>query len=687
MPINLGIIGCGAATNRYYIPLLKKYSKKISKIFFVDLDIDQAERAAEAVGKGEAYDDYRKIIDCVQGAIIALPHFLHQSVSMDFLKAGVNVLCEKPLAESPEQAKQMIDGAEERKVALGVNNTRRMFPNFCKVRDIIAEGQIGEIRSIDYIEGSTFGWASATGFYADPSVSSKGILLDLGSHVVDTICWWLGEKPELVKYVDDSFGGPESVARIEAETKTCKIRILLNRLCDLDSRYKIVGESGTLDGKPLEWGRVYQRSASGERFEHRVQVRARNYPEFMIPIFGNFLDVLNRETKPLISGKDVQASIEFIDECYKNRQRLSHFGYDRPKALDHPSESRVLITGASGFIGGRIAELLHLTNVRQVRAAINRWSSAARIGRFPMDIVPMDLMDPDAIDNALDEVTHIVHCAKGPYDVTVKGMRNLLEAACQNSGVRRFVHISTTEVYGDVSGEISEDEPLKYTGNDYNRMKVDAEKVCREFIQRGAPITILRPSIVYGPFSKNWTLHFAKLLLNRKWGILDSIGEGKCNLVYVDDLANAVVLALDSERAVGEAFNIIGPDMINWNEYFKMYNESLGLPPLKTIVAGKANIKTNLLQPVRVIGGKARDHFMRPLKILAETFELADKIMRKTEAILKTTPAPDDLKLYNKSAFFSGEKARTLLSFQPATNVTEGLRLTVDWLKHHGLVS
>jgi predicted dehydrogenase/nucleoside-diphosphate-sugar epimerase len=683
MTVNLGIIGCGAATERYYVPLLKKFLKRIGNLYFVDTQIARAQGVARQVGSGEACDDYREIINRVQGVVIAIPHFLHQRVSMDFLQAGVNVLCEKPLAEDPEQVRQMVAAAKDSGVALCVNNTRRMFPNFQKIREIIHGGQIGQLQSIEYIEGSTFGWASATGFYVNPAASSKGILLDLGSHVIDTICWWLGEKPALIEYRDDSFGGPESVVRITAEVKTCRIRVLLNRLCDLDSRYRIVGEAGTVEGRPFEWGRVLQQTASGRKTTHRLQVAARNYPEFMSPVFNNFLDVLNQAAGPLVAGKDVQPSIEFIDECYRKRRRFALAGYDGLQRSAHPAEDRVLVTGASGFIGGRLAEVLYLTGRYRVKAAINRWASAARIGRFPVDIVQMDLMNPDAIADALQGVTRVVHCAKGTYEVTVKGTQNLLEAALEK-GVRRFVHLSTTEVYGDVAGRIREDAPLQYTGNEYNRMKVDAEKICRDYLQKGLPIAVLRPSIVYGPFSKNWTLHLAGLMLEGKWGILDGIGEGICNLVYVDDLIEAALLALDNERAVGEAFNIVGTDVITWNQYFNRYNESLGLPPLKTILAPRANLKTILMQPVRILGGFARDHLMGPLKILAENFKFADKMMRKTEFALKATPAPDELRLYGKQAYFCAEKSAALLGFHPATNVNEGLHITAAWLKNCG---
>ena len=223
MTLSIGIIGCGAATQRYYLPALRKSANEFKEIYFVDSNLDQAEKTQREFGRGQALNDYREIINNVQGAIIVVPNQLHFPVAMDFLNSGVNVLCEKPLAENPDEVRQMVEAAGANGAALCVNNTRRIFPNFIEAKKLIEQGFIGKLKSIDYCEGATFGWQSLTGFYVNPSLTSKGIMMDLGPHVIDTICWLIGQKPKLIEYIDDSFGGPESVASVKAEIEGCQI--------------------------------------------------------------------------------------------------------------------------------------------------------------------------------------------------------------------------------------------------------------------------------------------------------------------------------------------------------------------------------------------------------------------------------------------------------------------------------
>jgi predicted dehydrogenase/nucleoside-diphosphate-sugar epimerase len=682
---SLGVIGCGAATKRYYVPALKKFKNIIDNIYFVDNNYDRAKDVFEEVGIGEICTDYREILGKIEGAVIVLPHFLHHPVSMEFIKAGVHVLCEKPLAQSANQVIEMIKTAEQNKVELCVNNTRRMFPSFLEVKKIIDSHRIGKIISIEFYEGSVFGWASSTGFYVDPKYSSKGVLLDLGPHVIDLICWWLGKKPELIEYRDDSFGGPESVVQIRAEIENGTIDVFLNRLSDIESGFKVVGEDGVISGRPFDWSKITVKDKSNKETAITLESQAKNYPQFVVPVFENFIGVVKGRESPIISGRDVLSSIEFIEECYENRSRFNLECLDNIKRSPETKKGITLVTGATGFIGGRIVEILHMSKERNVRAGIRQWSSAARLGRFPVDIVMMDLMEKQDIEKALEGVTEIIHCAKGPGKVNAEGTRNLLEVAFEK-GIKRFVHLSTAEVYGDVSGDIDENFPFQFTGNEYNKTKIEAEQVCWEYHEKGLPLTVVRPSIVYGPFCQNWSIHFAKMFLKGEWGIYESYGEGKCNLIYVDDLVAAILSILDNEDAVGHAFNIIGPEVISWNQYFDRFNASMGLPPLKKIEYSQARIKTNMMQPVRLLGSIVKKRFFGPVKKVAETFVLADRMMRFVEHSLKTTPGPDELKLFNKKAIFVVGKAKNILRFEPLNNVDSGLNKTIEWMRGQGIL-
>jgi nucleoside-diphosphate-sugar epimerase len=403
------------------------------------------------------------------------------------------------------------------------------------------------------------------------------------------------------------------------------------------------------------------------------------YPDFVLPVFDNFLEVIQGSATPLVAGVEVAPSIKMIEECYRHRTRFDLPWHAIEKTATKPGV--VLVTGATGFIGARIVEQLHLSGERQVRAGIHQWSSAARLGRFPVDIAMMDLMDPAQIEKGLDGVTHVIHCAKGSGGATETGTRNLLEAALKK-GVTRFVHLSTTEVYGEVSGDVREDSPFQYTGNEYNRSKIEAEKACWEYHAKGLPLVVLRPSIVYGPFSGNWTLHYANMLLEGIWGEYEKIGEGTCNLIYVDDLVRAAIMVLDNKNAVGEAFNLNGPETVSWNEYFRRFNQAMGLPPIRRIKASNASLKTSMMLPVRAVGTIVKNHLMGPVKKLSEKSTLAKTILKKVEKALKTTPVTAELKLFSKEAFYSAQKLNDLTGYQSKTTLADGLHQTTQWLVH-----
>ena len=495
---------------------------------------------------------------------------------------------------------------------------------------------------------------------------------------------------------DDSYGGPESVVRLRAKRNGCEVSLYLSRLSDIQSRYRVEGDRGWAEGGVFDWKRVRIGDASGMR-TLKLSCPVRNYPGVVGPVLDNFLAVIRNEEKPLVTGADVLDSLEFIARCYRESKRLE-MPWDGPLRLDAASAAagprgkdggrRILVTGATGFIGGRVVEAAHLAGdgLGIVVAGVLSYSTAARLGRLPVEAVRLDLMDRASLERALEGVTHVIHCAKGAPQVTVDGTVNLLEA-CLKAEVPHFIHLSSAEVYGEVTGVVDETSPYVYTGNPYNRMKIDSERMCWQYGDRGLPVTIFRPSIVYGPFSTGWTLRFAAMFLAGEGGVYEDHGEGTCNLVYVDDLVRTMLAALDDPNAQGRAFNVNGPEIVTWNEYFRRLNASLGLPELKVINAGRAGALVRAMEPVRSLGSLVKRRFLGPVKAVAERVGPVDALMRSLEHAAKPTPSADELRLFSRRVIYSDALARTTLPCCPESGLDMGLAGTREWVRYLGLIS
>lgn len=356
-----------------------------------------------------------------------------------------------------------------------------------------------------------------------------------------------------------------------------------------------------------------------------------------------------------------------------------------PHKLD---PSTVLVTGAGGFLGGRIVEILSLTGAATVRAGVRHWSGAgvARLARLQAEIVLCDVMALDQVYQALNGVSIVIHSVLGDRLANVEGTRNLLTAAADHA-VQRIVYISTAEVYGKARGEVDEAHPLRYTGWDYADSKIDAEKLCWRACEQGVPVTVLRPSIVYGPFSQSWIVRLSKCLREGQWGVFDRYGDGWCNLIYVDDLVSAIWLAARDDRATGEAFNINGPEIITWNDYFQRLNAALDLPQLRTISPAQLWIRATAIEAARTLLVFAKNHTAPATKrrLIGGTRKTAaGHLVDRVRGSIKMAPLRRDLlHLYNRRAIYVTGKVRDRLGFAPQTGVDTGLATSVQWLRLH----
>jgi nucleoside-diphosphate-sugar epimerase len=377
------------------------------------------------------------------------------------------------------------------------------------------------------------------------------------------------------------------------------------------------------------------------------------------------------------------------------------------------------VTGATGFIGGRLVEHLIRTEGANVRALVRNFANAPRLARFAVEMVPGDLLSPEALDRAVAGCDVVFHCAYGNggnestrKNVTVRGTELLLEAALRHH-VRRFVHTSTFSVYGDPpSGDLSEDAPRKYTGATYGDSKIDAEKLALGYCAKGLSVSVVQPTIVYGPFASTWISKPIEQLSTGRV-ILVNGGSGTCNAVYVDDVVAAMLRAAVVEAAHNEAFLISGGDSLTWSAFFERLASLVPgsrFAPMSAAEANAyftaANVRHGLVsETIRVLRREVekREPVLRErlssglagrlaLKAAETATILPGPAARRTTENAGSDPPihplpPPKVAMFASTAHARIEKAARVLGYRPAFDFGRGMAATEAWARWANLVT
>ena len=248
---------------------------------------------------------------------------------------------------------------------------------------------------------------------------------------------------------------------------------------------------------------------------------------------------------------------------------------------------QALVTGAGGFIGRRLVASL-LAKGYAVRALYLPDEDAEEAMRTGVEVVRGDLTNPATIAGIADGIAVVFHLAARVTDwgplaafraVTVDGTRHLLDA-CRGKGIRRFVYFSSFTALGfsrDTVG-LDEDAPCVKTGIPYSDTKVEAEVLVAELgRQYDIPFTIVRPANVIGAGSL-WVRDVLDLLYR---GPVPIVGDGMAPgaFVHVQNLVDGVILAAESETAIGRTYHFIDDYSATWAEYITTLGTWVGKRP------------------------------------------------------------------------------------------------------------
>ncbi len=324
---------------------------------------------------------------------------------------------------------------------------------------------------------------------------------------------------------------------------------------------------------------------------------------------------------------------------------------------------RVLVTGATGFTGGRLAEML-LEQGDEVVALARKDSRKDKLIAAGAEIVTGDIRSKDDVMRAAEGCEVIYHIAalyrsakhadSVYHDINVGGTENVLRAA-RKLGTARVVHCSTVGVHGKVTKKPVDENAPHAPGDIYQKTKLEGELLAKAAAEKGLPVSIVRPAGIYGPGD----LRFLKLFRMIQTGRFRMIGTGDVvyHFTYVDDLCRGFMTCATHPDAVNQQFIICGKEYHPISEVAQIVSECVDTPLRRGHVP---------VWPVMTVS-----HLC---EILCKPFGIEPPLHRRR------------LDFFIKDRAFTGAKAKEILGYEAEIPLSTGFRRTARWYYQEGLL-
>ncbi len=306
--VKVGVVGVGNM-GRHHARVYKELEKEFKNLKLVGV-VDKNLKRAKAVGESLGvpyFADYRELLRAgVDAVSVAVPTTLHKDIAVPFLRAGVDVLVEKPIASTAEEAEEMVRAAEESGRILMVGHIERFNPAVSKLKQLLGRGIVG--RPLVFS-------AKRVGPYP-PQIMDTDVVRDLAIHDIDVIYYLLGEPKirdvtvrggsiihprGLMDYAVVLMEAGDAIGVVEANWLTpYKVR-----------RLSVVGEKGIADVDYREQSlRIYDK-------EFTIDVRVRKEEPLKAEL-RHFIDCVTKRERPLISGEQALEVLRSLEKAVGN---------------------------------------------------------------------------------------------------------------------------------------------------------------------------------------------------------------------------------------------------------------------------------------------------------------------------------------------------------------------------------
>ncbi|MFO0887969.1 MAG: NAD-dependent epimerase/dehydratase family protein [Isosphaeraceae bacterium] len=715
--IHVGLVGAGYIADWHARSLVTIPGVRLVGV--CDTDTARARSLADRYGGAGVYGDLEEMLDDqalgLDAVHVLLPPQLHEQAARAIVDRGLHAFLEKPMAVTVEACDELIDRAEQRGVKLAVNHNYLYAPVYERLREDVAAGKLGRLDGVTITWNRELEQLQSGPFDLWMLRHPRNIILEIGPHCLGPVVDLLGAVDVVAARPSNRVTlplGQDFYRHWSVVAEAGAATALLNLSFAPGFTEQVVHVRGSLASATADLERdtyvLHQHTPHGLDFDRYAMIRrearslavqARHgltrYILGKLKLssggspYGTSIDRSIRAFYGANSTKiddriSAQSGRKIIDLCF----RIADEGLDGAESPEpqgmlgaHEAAAKgprttgppeILVLGATGFIGRELARQL-VEGGRPIRLLVRNPSKLPReLFRDDVEIVRGDLTRGEDLEKATRGCRFLYHLARPQANTweefqrqDVEVTRKVAEAALA-LGVERFIYTSTIDSYyaGSRAGTITEATPLdphiKWR-NAYARSKAASEEILWDLRRdRRLPLVVFRPGIVLGrggsPF--HWGIGmWSWNAVCQVWGR----GDHPLPFVLVEDVAGALVTALDAPGIEGEAFNLVADTRISALEYLEILESHAGVsfqklptPPWRFYVGdlGKWVIKRLVRHPDR------------------------------------RRPSYRDWETRTQRAYYDCTKARSVLGWNPITDREEFIRRAIEipWAEHLGSV-
>ena len=324
---------------------------------------------------------------------------------------------------------------------------------------------------------------------------------------------------------------------------------------------------------------------------------------------------------------------------------------------------KVLVTGGTGFTGKALVRRLLDEGKEVIALDYKEGHKTDELRSWGARVVIGSVTDVEVVSKAVVGVDYVQHLAAAfremdvpnSYyeEVNVGGTRVVLEAAKQ-AGVKKVVYCSTCGVHGNVDNPPADENAPINAADYYQQTKYNAEPIAKEYNAKGLPCSIIRPAAIYGPGDPERFYMIFRRVAKGRFPMFGS-GDTYYHPLYIDNLVDALMLAMEPGKGDGEEFLIADEEYLTINDLVSRVGVAMNVD---------LKITRFPILPL-IIAGHVFEKVCKPFKIAPPIF-------------------PRRVDWYRQNRAFNISKAREQLGYNPRVGLDDGLRRTFEWYKAEG---